>query len=55
LKKLVGEMLDRVEEHEAFDPRTHFELTLAPAEMNADERFAAGIERTPDDIALDLS
>jgi len=55
LKKLVAEMLDRVEEHEAFDPTEHFELNLAPGEMNADERFAAGIERTPDDIALDLS
>jgi hypothetical protein len=55
LKKLVGDVLDRVEEHEGFDPTSHFDLTLSPSEMNADERFAAGIARSPDDIELDLS
>ena len=55
LKKLVGDLLDRVEEHEDFDPAQHFDLTFASAEMTAEECDAAGIERTPDDIALDLS
>jgi hypothetical protein len=54
LKKLVGDVLDRIEEHEAFDPVMHYSLQLSPNEMNAEERAAAGLERTPDDIALDL-
>jgi hypothetical protein len=55
LKKLVGEVLDRVDEHPAFDPRRDYDLELSAAEMNVDERSAAGIERRPDDIELDLS
>jgi hypothetical protein len=55
LKKLVGEVLDRVEEHADYDPAQSFKLNLASAEMTAEERAAAGIERTPDDIALDLT
>jgi hypothetical protein len=54
LKKLVGDVLDRVEEHADFDPVVHYELDLASGEMNAQERSAAGIERTPDDIEIDL-
>lgn len=54
LKKLVGDVLDRVEEHPDFDPAVHYELQLAANEMSADERAAAGIERSADDIALDL-
>ncbi len=55
LKKLVGDVMDRVDEHEAFDPREHYALEVSAGEMTADERSAAGIERTPDDIELDLS
>lgn len=54
LKKLVGDVLDRVEEHAEFDPTAHYNLDLSAAEMNVEERSAAGIERTPDDISLDL-
>jgi hypothetical protein len=54
LKKLVGDVLDRVEEHAEFDPAVHYELDLASAEMNPEERAVAGVERTPDDISLDL-
>jgi hypothetical protein len=54
LKKLVGEVLDRVEEHEHFDPESHFQLTLAPAELSAEERSAAGLARSPDEVALVL-
>jgi hypothetical protein len=54
LKKLVGDVLDRVEEHPDFDPTTHYELELGSGEMSPEERVAAGIERTVDDITLDL-
>jgi hypothetical protein len=54
LKKLVGGVLDRVEEHAAFDPAVHYSLQVSVGEMNAEERAAAGLERTPDDISLDL-
>ena len=54
LKKLVSEVLDRVDEHEGFDPVEHYALDLSPAEMSPEERAAAGMERTADDIELDL-
>lgn len=54
LKKLVG-MLDQIEEYPTFDPATRYQLQLAPTDMTADERDAAGIERSVDDIALDLA
>jgi P-loop Domain of unknown function (DUF2791) len=50
LKKLVGEVLDRIEIFTDFDPRQHYELTLSGAEMSQDEREAA----TVDDIELNL-
>jgi hypothetical protein len=54
LKKLVG-LLDQVDEHAAFDPAVHYHLSLAPAEMNAQELDAAGVERSVDDIELSLA
>lgn len=54
LKKLVGEVLDRVEEHADFDPAVHYSLTVAQGEMSAEERAAAGVERTAEDIELAL-
>ncbi len=53
LKRLVG-LLDQVDEHPAFDPRAHYELTLATNEMTDEERDAAGVVRTVADIDLDL-
>jgi hypothetical protein len=41
LKKLVADILDRVELHDDFDPRRHYTLTLAEGEMSAAERAAA--------------
>ena len=41
LRKLVAEVLDRVDLHPEFDPRVHYELTLSPAELNEVERNAA--------------
>ena len=42
LKKLVADVLDRVDLHEDFDPRQHYKLTLAENEMTTNERAAAG-------------
>ena len=51
LKKLVSDVLDRVDLHEDFDPRKHYTLTLAETEMSATERAAASAS-TVDDIEL---
>lgn len=51
LKKLVADVLDRVDLHESFDPSQHYKLTLAETEMTANERAAASANRV-DDIAL---
>jgi hypothetical protein len=55
LKKLVADVLDRVELHPDFDPRTHYRLTLRTGELTDVERNAAGLAiRNVDDIELDL-
>lgn len=51
LKKLIGEVLDRVDLHPDFDPTKHYELTLIDADMNPTER-AAVQAKTVDDIEL---
>jgi hypothetical protein len=51
LKKLVADVLDRIELHEDFEPRQHYSLTLAESEMSVAERAAAGAA-TVDDIEL---
>lgn len=51
LKKLVGDVLDRVDQFDAFDPRVHYSLTLGEAEMTVQERAAAGASSV-DDIEL---
>lgn len=51
LKKLVADILDRVDLHEDFDPRRHYTLTLAESEMSVVERAAAGAAAV-DDIEL---
>jgi hypothetical protein len=38
LRKLVGEVLDRVDLYADFDPRRDYELTLADAELSVEER-----------------
>jgi hypothetical protein len=52
LKKLVGDVLDRVDQFPDFDPRQHYQLTLAAAEMTDVERNAAA--SSPDDVQLDF-
>jgi hypothetical protein len=51
LKKLVADVLDRVDLHEGFDPRQHYRLTLADSEMSVAERAASGAAGV-DDIEL---
>jgi hypothetical protein len=53
LKKLVGDVLDRVDQFEDFDPRQHYALTIAENELTAVER-AAKSANSVDDIELDL-
>jgi len=54
LKKLVADVLDRVDVHADFDPLRHYALTLAPDELTDVERNAAVGASDPDDIELDL-
>jgi len=53
LKKLVGEVLDRVDQFEDFDPRRHYRLTISDNGLTAVERAAKSADRV-DDIELDL-
>ncbi len=51
LKKLVADVLDRVDQHEDFDPRRDYALTVSDVELGDVERqAAAGV----DDIKLDI-
>ncbi|MFJ7421056.1 BREX system ATP-binding protein BrxD [Streptomyces uncialis] len=50
LKKLVGDVLDRVDQFEDFDPRQHYRLTVTSGELTDVERNLA----TADDIDLDI-
>ncbi|MFK0216221.1 BREX system ATP-binding protein BrxD [Streptomyces sp. NPDC090298] len=52
LRKLVADVLDRVDEFDDFDPRQHYALTVSGAELNEVERNAA--QADADDIELDL-
>ena len=58
LKKLVTDVLDRVDLFADFDPRRHYALTLAAGELSETERNAAALAVPPaaraDDIDLDL-
>ncbi len=50
LKKLVGDILDRVDQFPDFDPRQHYQLTVGDHELSTQERAAiTGV----DDIQLD--
>jgi hypothetical protein len=52
LKKLVADILDRVDQHAEFDPRTHYALTVSDTELTAVER-AARAGTSIDDIQLE--
>jgi hypothetical protein len=53
LRKLVQDVLDRVDEHAEFDPHVHYALTLTPSELTETERSAAA-PASAGDIDLDL-
>lgn len=52
LKKLVSDVLDRIDQFEDFDPTRHYQLTITTSEMTAIEREAQA--QSVDDIELDL-
>lgn len=52
LRKLVAEVLDRVDQFPDFDPRRHYAPTIDAREMSAAERAAASAESV-DDIELE--
>ncbi|NDU73741.1 BREX system ATP-binding protein BrxD [Actinomadura sp. DSM 109109] len=49
LKKLVGDVLDRIDQFPDFDPRVHYKLTVSGGELTDVER-----NLTADDIELDV-
>lgn len=53
LRKLVGEVLDRVDQFADFDPRRHYAPTLDEREMTAAER-AVSPAHSVEDIELDV-
>lgn len=55
LRKLIGDVLDRVDQFPDFDPRQHYELTVSDSDLNDVERNVvhAGQVRA-DDVELDL-
>ncbi len=53
LKKLVSDVLDRIDQFPEFEPRTHYALTLSEAELTPVERQAAGAASV-DEIELEL-
>lgn len=58
LKKLVAEVLDRIDQFSDFDPRRHYALTVSDTELTDVERNARGQKdkrvSSVDEIELDL-
>lgn len=52
LKKLVADVLDRIDQFDEFDPRQHYQLTVSGSEVTRAEREAQA--QSVDDIELDL-
>ena len=53
LKKLVDDILDRIDQHPEFDPTQHYALTLTDTELTTIEREAMGADDV-DEIELEL-
>lgn len=53
LKKLVADVLDRIDQYPDFDPHQHYALTIGESELNPVERQAVG-GSSVDEIELDL-
>ncbi|MGY4740573.1 BREX system ATP-binding protein BrxD [Streptomyces sp. ATMOS53] len=54
LKKLVSDVLDRVDQFPDFAPHRHYALTLNTAELTEVERNAATVSDRADEVPLDL-
>ena len=54
LRKLVGEVLDKVDDFEDFRPREHYALTVNDSELTLEEREARARNRSADDVELQL-
>jgi hypothetical protein len=55
LRKLVLDLLDKVDAHPDYDPAVHFELIVSAGELTPEERAAAGLPPPSiDNISLDL-
>jgi len=52
LKKLIGDVLDRIDQFPDFDPRQHYRPTVQREELTDVELNAAAL--APDDVVLDL-
>ena len=52
LKKLVADVLDRIDQFDDFDPTQHYQLTLASTEMTSVEREAQA--QGVNDIELEI-
>jgi hypothetical protein len=53
LRKLVGDVLDRVDQFPDFRPREHYALTVTESELTLEEREARARPLGPDDVELD--
>jgi hypothetical protein len=53
LRKLVGDVLDRIDQFEDFDPRQHYALTIQDSELTLEEREAR-TAASADDVELQL-
>ena len=53
LKKLIGDVLDRIDQFEDFDPTRDYKLTIGGDELTVEEREASR-PHSVDDIELDL-
>ena len=53
LKKLVSDILDRVDQFADFNPREHYTLTMSDTELTVVERQAMGVTDV-EEIELDL-
>jgi hypothetical protein len=51
LKKLVADVLDRIDQFPEFDPHQHYQLMIQDAELTATERHAAAAS-SADEIEL---
>ena len=53
LKKLVADVLDRIDQFADFDPRAHYALTISESELLPVERQAMGASNV-DEVDLEL-